>query len=372
MQPGPDALRAVGGALAVILLAALGTLALQLPADDPDSPSVVAVWTPGGLPEGFGAAVAELEGVAAASIVRGDLVGLEGSWDRDGIPVDQPPAGHAFPLDALAVDPAHHAAVLRRDPDPFAALAPGTALLGARSAALRGLGEGATLALSGGERVTVAGVVDDALVGSAEVVLRAPSQAAPTERFVLVAHTGDRADLEDQVRRLADGVPVAVRAQGETRDLRPGGSLLPQVVLKERFGEFAFRPAQGRGIGIEQRWADEHIRVARVPLLGEVACHRSVLPALEGALAELQAASLGGTVDPAQYAGCFVPRRISPGAALSRHAWGAAIDINAVDNPFGAPPEQDPRLVDTMERWGFTWGGDWPVPDGMHFEYVGR
>jgi hypothetical protein len=22
-------------------------------------------------------------------------------------------------------------------------------------------------------------------------------------------------------------------------------------------------------------------------------------------------------------------------------------------------------------RWGFTWGGHWLVPDGMHFEYLG-
>jgi hypothetical protein len=31
---------------------------------------------------------------------------------------------------------------------------------------------------------------------------------------------------------------------------------------------------------------------------------------------------------------------------------------------------QDPQLVETMARWGFTWGGFWLVPDPMHFEYV--
>ena len=29
-----------------------------------------------------------------------------------------------------------------------------------------------------------------------------------------------------------------------------------------------------------------------------------------------------------------------------------------------------PRLVSAFERWGFTWGGRWLVPDGMHFEII--
>lgn len=366
MLQRPVALRAVGGVLAVVLLAALGTLALERPPDDPE---LLVVWTPRGLPEGFGARVADLEQVTATSIVRGDLVELVQSWSAGGAVVDAPPDGFALPLDALAVDPARHDAVLGVEPDPFAALESGTALLGERSAALRGLGPGATLGLAGGERVTVAGVVDDALVGSAEVVLHAPSRAVPTERFVLLAHTGDRAEVERRLRAL--GEAVAVRGPGEARDLRPGGSLLPQVALKELFGEFAFRPGQGRQIVIEPAWVDEHIRVAGVPLLGEVACHRAIMPALERALGELAAAGRGAAVDPAQYAGCFGPRRISPGEPLSRHAWGVAIDLNAADSPYGAPPDQDPQLVATMRRWGFSWGGDWEVPDGMHFEYVG-
>ena len=46
-----------------------------------------------------------------------------------------------------------------------------------------------------------------------------------------------------------------------------------------------------------------------------------------------------------------------------------AIDINASRNPFMGRSHQDRRLVRTMERHGFTWGGDWPTrPDPMHFE----
>ena len=72
--------------------------------------------------------------------------------------------------------------------------------------------------------------------------------------------------------------------------------------------------------------------------------------------------------------GCFSARFVlsSPSASISHHAWGAAVDVNADTNRFATSPSQDPRLVDVMRRWGFTWGGDWIVPDGMHFEYLTR
>jgi D-alanyl-D-alanine carboxypeptidase len=56
--------------------------------------------------------------------------------------------------------------------------------------------------------------------------------------------------------------------------------------------------------------------------------------------------------------------------SLSHHAWGAAIDLNARENPFGRRPEQSPRLVAIFAHAGLSWGGRWPEPDGMHFEDV--
>jgi hypothetical protein len=58
-----------------------------------------------------------------------------------------------------------------------------------------------------------------------------------------------------------------------------------------------------------------------------------------------------------------------PTMLLSHHSWGAAVDINAPENPFGARPTQDPRLVAVMHSNGFAWGGLWVTPDGMHFEF---
>ena len=115
-------------------------------------------------------------------------------------------------------------------------------------------------------------------------------------------------------------------------------------------------------------WVDRNIVRARLPVLGTVRCHRSLVPALEGAMRELQERNLASLV--ATYAGCWVPRAIAAGEGLSRHAWGAAVDLNFRPNRSGLGSAQDVRLVEVMARWGFTWGGSWLVPDAAHFEYV--
>ena len=120
-------------------------------------------------------------------------------------------------------------------------------------------------------------------------------------------------------------------------------------------------------------WVDEHIVTEEVPLLeGSVRCHERLLPQLRGALGELEERDLGHLIDAEQYGGCWVPRHILRDAdrALSLHAWGLAVDINVAQNPYGAEPRMDPRVVDAFERWGFTWGGRWRTPDGMHFELI--
>jgi hypothetical protein len=87
---------------------------------------------------------------------------------------------------------------------------------------------------------------------------------------------------------------------------------------------------------------------------------------------EIRERGLGFLVNRSQYGGCFGPRFISrdPRGRLSHHSWGIAIDVNVAENPFGTRADQDPRLVEAMERAGFTWGGRWLVPDGMHFEWA--
>ena len=54
--------------------------------------------------------------------------------------------------------------------------------------------------------------------------------------------------------------------------------------------------------------------------------------------------------------------------AKSNHAYGLAIDINALTNVLGTAGDMPAEVVAQWEREGGDWGGDWVRPDPMHFE----
>jgi hypothetical protein len=341
---------------------------------------VLLVWTPGRLPGGLAGRVERIHGVRAVTVVKGGMVGLAASVDADGSPVDRPPPGTTVPLEAIGFDPASYPALLPASARPaFARLRPGEALLGATSARLRRLGPGGRLRLAPGPGgrgrwLTVAGVVDDTLVGAAEVAVStagARAAAITRDRYLLLAYRGGRVAVAGAVRRaLPPRLAVRLRGPGETPFFRAGDAVLPQAIIKERFGEFAWRKGTGDAYLQDPAWQAANLTTARVPILGRVHCNRALLPALAGAMGELRQRGLARLVDPGAYAGCWNPRLTRSGGGVSRHAWGAAVDLNVAGNPTGLASAQDPRLVEVMERWGFTWGGRWLVPDPAHFEWL--
>jgi len=84
----------------------------------------------------------------------------------------------------------------------------------------------------------------------------------------------------------------------------------------------------------------------------------------------------------------FNYRVVTGGKSLSKHAYGFAIDINPVQNPYikgkkVLPPNAvydarkpgtlsfDSPVVKTFKRLGWTWGGNWKsLKDYQHFEKV--
>src|SRR4051794_9637031 len=331
------------------------------------APQVVMVRRAGGVPAGWGERLRRIAGVSAVTRATRAQAMLRATGAR---PVR---AGFVVPLDTLVVRPRGYAAMLPTgERAPFARLGPGRALLSRTSARLRRARAGTTITLAGGRRLRVAGVVDDGLVRSAELVVSATEGARLASRapYLLAAVRTER--TARRVARAFRAPRTRASALGPAPWGRRGLVARP-VDLKARFGEFALRePVGADWVTPDPGWLRRNIRAARVPIIGSVTCHRRMIPALRRALAEVARRGLAHLIDPGDYAGCYAPRRIPTSGSLSLHAWGLAVDINASRNPQGSPPHQDRRLVRIMERHGFRWGGRWPtVPDGMHFEYHG-
>jgi hypothetical protein len=338
-------------------------------------------WVPGGFEPGFRAAARGLAGFERVVVVAGDTLWLSKTRDADGRVVDRPRPPYRYAIDAFAVAPGEYAPFLTRSArEPvLAALRRGQAVLGASSAALRRLEAGGVLVF-GRTSVRVGAVVPDDAVGWSEALVsrRVGRQLGIVHDRYLLGIGGDPSLSERAVAArvgglLPPGVPIRVEAPGATPYARVASGVRPPIVFKQIFGEFAAapNPANPAQLTIDPAWVEANIVTRRVPLLGTVTCHRKLFPQLVAALTDLQARGLGHLVDV--YSGCWVARTVarSPTAPPSYHAYGAAIDINAPTNPYGAPPTQDPRLVAAFERQGFTWGGDFLIPDGHHFEYWG-
>jgi hypothetical protein len=351
------------------------------PSVAPSTSHPALAWTPIGLPAGFADRVRHLPGVRAALPVVGGTVWLTGSRSAAGAVVDAPPSGMAIPLDLAGASPGGLGSFLPSDDHRFLReLARGKAILGQTSARLRHLGPGGVLEF-GGHRIAVAGVVPDADIGAHELLVSTREAAAlgVTRQLYLQVLPATGASWPALARRIdalvPNGVPLRLRAPGRAMYLRQADAVLPPVIMKAVFGEFAGNPKSvgaGGWFTIDPSWVRAHIETAHVPILGSVTCNRVLVPLVRGALRELARRGLSSLVRVGEFAGCYAPRMIpgSPGRSISHHAWGAALDINAGANPFGGTPHQDPRLVAVFRHWGLTWGGRWLVPDGMHFEFL--
>ena len=332
------------------------------------------VWTPGGLPDGLAGVVAGLPGIERVAAVDGDTVDLVASTSADGAEVDRLDDGWAIPLDGFAIEPGEYEQfVPAAQRHLVVELGAGQGLLSRTSAALRGIGPGGTLRLSTGDAITVAGVVDDAAVGAAELIVTRETGrriGIATARHLLVEYRGDRVAVEAAIRDATAG-PARIRGPAKAALLRYGDAVLPQVLIKERFGEFAYRRSpDGTTFEQDPAWVRTNVVTARVPLLGTVRCHRGIVEALSAAMTELREDNLAHLVEADAFDGCHNPRFIGPGAGVSRHAWGVAVDLDYDANPTGLETQHDQRLVEALRRHGFTWGGFWLVGDPAHFEYA--
>jgi hypothetical protein len=317
------------------------------------------------------------EAVESATRVHRGVALLKESADADGRAVERVRPGYAIPLDVLFIDPDAYARTVPHEARAaFPGVRPGRAVISRTSARLRGIGAGGRLRLLGGRRLRVTAVVDDELVRSSEVVIARSDRRVRRgdgTSVLAVLRPGASVDPDTFARRTERGSGARVLPGGPLADRGSAGPARP-AELKARFGE----PAVGLPYGddwvrLDPAFLRRYIVTRSVPVLGSVTCHRALIRPLRAALSELRRRGLARLVNPADYAGCYAPRRIRPGGSLSLHAWGLAVDLNASANPYGGRSGQDPRLVRIMLAHGFSWGGHWPtIRDPMHFEFRGE
>ena len=341
------------------------------------APANYVAWVPGGFEDpAFRTRIQEVERFDRVVVVAGDTLWLEETTDADGDVVDRPPSPYAFPIDAFAVDPAAYAPFVREDVRAaiVRALRSGKAVLGDHSAALRSLRTGGTLTFRNGS-IEVGAVVPDDSVGWAEVLVnRADGRrlGITHERYLLAQASEDitRHAFTRLPRPLVGDEPIKVDPPGTTRYVRVASGVRPPILVKQAFGEFAAAPQPGSAyFTIQPAWVDRNIVTTQVPLLGTITCHRKLIPMVEAAIQEIVSSGLMDEIKV--YSGCWSSRTVarSPTAPPSYHAYGAAIDINAPQNPYGTEPTMNREIVRIFESWGFNWGGDFLIPDGHHFEF---
>ena len=317
------------------------------------------VWAPGGFSEHEVGRVRDSTRVEAISAVRTGI--LPAASGRR--------VYRVIPVEAMAVDTNAYTAATGRPGRKLATLLPKGAVLSRTGAKLRKVKSGGKLRLDGNRTVAVSGVVDDALLGGYEVALeRTVARRFGIRRaaYLLVKPRGSVEGLQAEIRRLLKGRKVRFVTPGDRPYVRGDDGLLPLAQVKARFGEFAL-PSLQRGRP-DPAWTRANLVTRKLPVLGQVRCHRLVVGDLGKAMADLQRQGLRGMVDVGDFrrhGGCWSPRlvRDARGGKLSRHAWGIVVALKVTG---------DDRVIQTMARHGFVWGGGFARRDVTYFEWVGR
>ena len=338
-----------------------------------ETATLVTVFESGGISDRTAAEIADLGGPVYER--HGGTLRMM-SVTRGGDSVQTFPSGMGVPMSVSSWDSASAAAFAGPLVSPL--LAQDGVVMSSRSAALRGAAAGDTIELEGWNgalvELEIVGVIDDADLGWSELAMnRAVAESLGLSRVSLVVTPGDDGDAAVLRDRLAD-LPVRVSGPGDEVDRTD--FVLPTVLVKQRFGEFSFRPTRGDAIEIDPAWEEANIVTVDVEPLGLFECHRLVVPYIRSAVEDLRSTGLLAEVDPGDFqlaGGCFNARLIrggDKGFALSRHSWGIGIDINPSTNRYDGAVSLSEEFGQTFRDWGFSWGAGWLRPDGMHFEWA--
>ena len=227
-------------------------------------------------------------------------------------------------------------------------------------------------------------VAPDDEVGGTEIVM-STSQAdllgATLSTSVLIYGQFNRGLRSTPHWPHAGSRPTRRCGSGRSWDPFDPDSTLGLAKTKKALGELAYSvTADRRGAGRRRVASGVHLPIREPYPTGiRAACNNDIKADLAAALQAVVDAGLAGLIDVNNantFGGCFGPRftRIvgTQLGTLSRHTWGQALDTNTTSNCQGCVPQMDCRIVRIFRAHNFAWGGNFIIPDGMHFEWVGE
>lgn len=198
-------------------------------------------------------------------------------------------------------------------------------------------------------------------------------------------HAGAGADLE--FHGSVSTIPRSIRRLMRGSSWRPG---CPVGFDKLRLVRVTYRgfdrEAHSGRLVVHRNWADEILATFRAMYEARFTIRRVRLVDRYGADDRRSMAADNTSAFNCRY-------RAGVCCIWSEHAYGKAIDINPVENPFvydgGFAPPAGERYLDRSrdrrgmihhgdEVWdafrdiGWPWGGDWEFPDYQHFSWNGR
>jgi hypothetical protein len=107
----------------------------------------------------------------------------------------------------------------------------------------------------------------------------------------------------------------------------------------------------------------------RVPVKA-IRCHKKISEPLLAALREIHAGPAAWVLR--EYAGCFNYRSMRGAARLSKHAWGAAIDLapgtNGLNTAWPVKANMPIEAIEAFAKVGFLSAAAFWGRDGMHFQ----
>ena len=320
-------------------------------------------------------------------VARGFGIGLV-QVTRGGVPIHQAPlplGSWYFPTSITAIPLDAIGAAMGRGVSSI--ISANQVVMGETSASLSGAqaGDVVDLVAANGSIVEfqVGRVAPDAEIGGTEIVM------STAQADLLGASLGTSVLIYGQFNR--DALDAALTAGGLSTDPKirvrrswdpfDPDSTIGLAKTKKFLGELAYTVGANDSVSVDDAWRAAYVPAGREPYPTGIraACNKVIKTDLAAALQAVVDAGLAGAIDVANantFGGCFGPRftRIvgTQLGTLSRHTWAQALDTNTVANCQGCVPQMDCRVVRIFRAHNFAWGGNFLLPDGMHFEWVGE